>query len=188
MMAELKREILELIEAPELYVYLIEHTERLKLRDYVEIIAGAPVGLDKKQMLLHKLELTFELDEQEREYVKLCCECVERAVCFLMMESGAIFLIQLMGYDDDNTSDVMDGPYIATSFEGMKRAVQNYYNEDPGPEWQTLYWRIQAYLGGKNEDENADFLSPEYTYIMNPAHRNNCRCHAGNVRSDSGLC
>ena len=28
-----------------------------------------------------------------------------------------IFLIQLMGYDDDNKSDIMDGPYIMTSFE-----------------------------------------------------------------------
>lgn len=40
----LKREILDLIESPELYAYLMEHTERLKLKDYVSIIAGAPVG------------------------------------------------------------------------------------------------------------------------------------------------
>ena len=42
MTIELKEEILDLIESPELYAYLMKYTERLKLRDYVEIIAGAP--------------------------------------------------------------------------------------------------------------------------------------------------
>lgn len=166
MMAELKREILDLIESPELYAYLIAHTNRLKIRDYVSIIAGAPVGLDKKQKLLYNLELMSDLEEQEIEYLKLCSECMNRAIHFLTVENETIFLIQLMGYDDDNHSDVMDGPYIATSFEGVKRAVQNYYDEDPGPEWQTLYWRIEAYLGNRSGNTDTDFLSPEYTYIM----------------------
>ena len=112
------------------------------------------------------MEVTSDLEEQEIKYLKLCCECVDRAIRFLTAENETIFLIQLMGYDDDNASDVMDGPYIAMSFEGIKRAVQNYYNEDPGPEWQTLYWRIEAYLGNRSGNANTDFLSPEYTYIM----------------------
>lgn len=49
MTIELKQEILDLIESPELHVYLMEHTERLKLRDYVSIIAGAPVGLKENR-------------------------------------------------------------------------------------------------------------------------------------------
>ena len=55
MMIELKQEILDLIESPKLHAYLMEDAERLKLRDYVSIIAGAPVSLKRKQGLLYKL-------------------------------------------------------------------------------------------------------------------------------------
>lgn len=98
----LKREILDLIESPELYAYLMEHTERLKLKDYVSIIAGAPVGLKRKQGLLYKLRATSDIKQQDTGYLKLCCECIDQAVRYLTMESEKIFLIQLMGYDDDN--------------------------------------------------------------------------------------
>ena len=109
MTIELKEEILDLIESPELYAYLMKYTERLKLRDYVEIIAGAPVSLKRKQGLLHKLRATTDLKQRDMEYMKLCCECMNQAVRYLTMESRTIFLIQLMGYDDDNKSDIMDG-------------------------------------------------------------------------------
>lgn len=60
MTIELKQEILDLIESPKLHAYLMEDTERLKLRDYVSIIAGAPVGLKRKQGLLYKLRATSD--------------------------------------------------------------------------------------------------------------------------------
>ena len=123
MTIELKQEILDLIESPELYAYLMKYTERLKLRDYVEIIAGAPVSLKRKLGLLHKLRATTDLKQRDMEYMKLCCECMNQAVRYLTMESRTIFLIQLMGYDDDNKSDIMDGPYIMTSLEDMKKAA-----------------------------------------------------------------
>ena len=90
MTIELKREILDLIESPELHAYLMQHTERLKLRDYVAIIAGAPVGLKRKQGLLHKLRATMDLKklkQKDMEYMKLCCECMEQAVGYLTMKS-----------------------------------------------------------------------------------------------------
>ena len=105
---ELEREILDLIESPELHEYLIKHTERLRLRDYVSIIAGAPISLNRKQRLLHRLEATSDL-KQHMDYIKLCCECVDLAVRYLTMESEVIFLIQLMGYDDNNKNEVADG-------------------------------------------------------------------------------
>lgn len=167
MTIELKQEILDLIESPELHVYLMEHAERLKLRDYVSIIAGAPVDLKRKQGLLYKLRAISDIKQQHMDYLKLCCECMDQAVRYLTMESEKIFLIQLMGYDDDNKSDIMDGPYIMTSFEDMKKAVQEYYWNDPDPIWETLYWRVELYFSGKNEIKENEFLSPMYTYIMN---------------------
>ena len=131
MKIELKREILDLIESPELHAYLIEYAERWGLRDYVSIIAGAPVGLKRKKELLYKMRATLDLKQQDMDYMKLCCECMDQAVQYLTMENGTIFLIQLMGYDDNNQSDIMDGPYIMTSLEDMKKAVQEYYWNDP---------------------------------------------------------
>lgn len=167
MTIELKQEILDLIESPELHVYLMEHAERLKLRDYVSIIAGAPVGLKRKQGLLYKLRETSDIKQQDMDYLKLCCECMDQAVRYLTMESEKIFLIQLMGYNDDNKSDIMDGPYIMTSFEDMKKAVQEYYWNEPDSTWNTLYWRVELYLDGEHEIKKNEFLSPMYTYIMN---------------------
>ena len=140
MMIELKQEILDLIESPKLHAYLMEDAERLKLRDYVSIIAGAPVSLKRKQGLLYKLRATSDTKQQDTDYLKLCCECIDQAVQYLTMESEKIFLIQLMGYDDDNKSDIIDGPYIMTSLEDMKKAVQEYYRILHG----TLY------IGGLN--------------------------------------
>ena len=91
---------------------------------------------------------------------------MDQAVRYLTMESEKIFLIQLMGYNDDNKSDIMDGPYIMTSFEDMKKAVQEYYWNDPDSIWESLYWRVELYFSGKNEIKKNEFLSPEYTYIM----------------------
>ena len=151
MTIELKQEILDLIESPELHVYLMEHAERLKLRDYVSIIAGAPVELKRKKELLYKMRAALNLKQQDIDYMKLCCECMDQAVQYLTMENGTIFLIQLMGYDDDNQSDIMDGPYVATSLADAKRATRKYYDDEPGTEWQTLYWRMELYVDGQNE-------------------------------------
>ena len=104
MTIELKREILDLIESSELHAYLMEHTEWLKLRDYVSIIAGAPISLKRKQGLLHSLEVMPDLKQQDMDYIKLCCECVNLTVRYLTIKSGIIFLVQLMGYDENNKS------------------------------------------------------------------------------------
>lgn len=114
-------------------------------------------------------EETLVIFHKHMEYMKLCCECMNQAVRYLTMESRTIFLIQLMGYDDDNKSDIMDGPYIMTSLEDMKKAVQEYYWNDFDSTWETLYWRVELYLDGKNEIKKNEFLSPMYTYIMDKA-------------------
>lgn len=126
-------------------------------------------GVKRKLGLLHKLRATTDLKQRDMEYMKLCCECMNQAVRYLTMESRTIFLIQLMGYDDDNKSDIMDGPYIMTSLEDMKKAVQEYYWNDFDSTWETLYWRVELYLDGKNEIKKNEFLSPMYTYIMDKA-------------------
>ena len=60
----------------------------------------------------------------------------------------------------------MDGPYVATSLADAKRATRKYYDDEPGTEWQTLYWRMELYVDGQNEIRENGFLSPKYTYIM----------------------
>ena len=116
---------------------------------------------------MYKLRATSDTKLQDTDYLKLCCECIDQAVQYLTMESEKIFLIQLMGYDDDNKSDIIDGPYIMTSLEDMKKSVQEYYWNEPDSTWNTLYWRVELYLDGEHEIKKNEFLSPMYTYIMN---------------------
>lgn len=71
--------------------------------------------------------------------------------------------------DLERLFQITDGPYIMTSLEDMKKAVQEYYWNDFDSTWETLYWRVELYLDGKNEIKKNEFLSPMYTYIMDKA-------------------
>ena len=44
-----------LSRSPELYGYLTSHREELRADDYTDIVAGAPIGIDKKRELLAEL-------------------------------------------------------------------------------------------------------------------------------------
>ena len=52
---ELKKEILSLLESPELREYLMAPPEKLNCTQYAEIICGAPVSLYRKRELLLRL-------------------------------------------------------------------------------------------------------------------------------------
>lgn len=53
---KLKKEILSLLESPELREYLITPPEKLRCTQYAEIICGAPVSLYRKRVLLLRLK------------------------------------------------------------------------------------------------------------------------------------
>ena len=72
MESKLKNGILDLIESPELHAYLMEHAERLKLKDYVSIIARAPISLGRKQELLHDMKRSSCLKKQGLCELMLC--------------------------------------------------------------------------------------------------------------------
>ncbi len=60
-MTELREEILNLLESPELLEYLLSNPEKLCGFDYANIIAGAPIGLFEKRALLEKLKNSAKL-------------------------------------------------------------------------------------------------------------------------------
>lgn len=60
---ELKKEILSLLESPELWEYLMAPPEKLHCAQYAEIICGAPISLYRKWELL--LRLKVEASEKE---------------------------------------------------------------------------------------------------------------------------
>ena len=65
---EPKKEILSLLESPELREYLMAPPEKLNCTQYAEIICGAPVSLYRKRELL--LRLKAEVSEEERHDVE----------------------------------------------------------------------------------------------------------------------
>ena len=75
---------------------------------------------------------------------------------------------------------MLDGPYLASSLENAKRAIQNYREEDELSEADDIYWKISAYsLDG--EVEYSGFLLDDCTFIAGRdgeiMYFNNMRCN-----------
>ena len=135
--------ILDLLSrSPELYEYLASHREKLGVHDYADIVAGAPIGIEKKRELL--AELHDSTDGDNRRYVAKYIDCIDDVRRIL--RNADLLSVKLYGYDCDTEGiDMLDGPYLASSLENAKRAIQNYREEDELSESGSTYWQISVY-------------------------------------------
>lgn len=170
--------ILDLLSrSPELYEYLASHREELRMGDYTDIVAGAPIGIEKRRELL--AELHDSTDGDNRRYVAKYIDCIDDVR--RMLENADLLSVKLYGYDCDTEGiDMLDGPYLASSLENAKRAIQNYREEDELSEADDIYWKISAYsLDG--EVEYSGFLLDDCTFIAGRdgeiMYFNNMRCN-----------
>lgn len=170
--------ILDLLSrSPELYEYLASHREELRMGDYTDIVAGAPIGIEKRRELL--AELHDSTDGDNRRYVAKYIDCIDDVRRIL--ENADLLSVKLYGYDCDTEGiDMLDGPYLASSLENAKRAIQNYREEDELSEADDIYWKISAYsLDG--EVEYSGFLLDDCTFIAGRdgeiMYFNNMRCN-----------
>lgn len=157
--------ILDLLSrSPELYEYLASHREKLRVGDYTDIVAGAPIGIEKKRELL--AELCDDMVGDEHRYVKCYTDCIDDVR--RMLENADLLSVKLYGYDCDTEGiDMLDGPYLASSLENAKRAIQNYREEDDLSESGSTYWQISAY-SFNGEVEYSGFLLDDCTFIAGP--------------------
>ena len=153
-----------LSRSPELYGYLTSHREELRADDYTDIVAGAPIGIDKKRELL--AELYDSTDGDNRRYVAEYIDCIDDARRTL--KNTDLLSVELNGYDCDiGDTDRLDGPYLASSLKNAKRAIQNYRDEAELSDSDDIYWQISAYrLDGAVE--YSGFLLDDCTFTAGP--------------------
>lgn len=110
---ELKKEILSLLESPELRGYLMAPPEKLNCATYAKIICGAPVSLYRKRELL--LRLKAEASEEERHDMEEMLSALDTAQKSLESAElpGIQFIVELMGHNEEDRSvDTLDGPLL----------------------------------------------------------------------------
>lgn len=164
---ELKKEILSLLESPELRGYLMAPPEKLNCATYAKIICGAPVSLCRKRELL--LRLKAEASEEERHDVEEMLSALDTARKPLESAElpGIQFIVELMGYNEEDRSvDTLDGPFPVRSLAEAQQSIRAYRAEYDD-NWTTQFWTMELY------DWNAKSLSDGFptavrTYILSP--------------------
>ena len=128
MNALLQNAIFDLFDSTEIINHLRSSQDRLRPSDYAEIIAGAPISLDKKVRLLKCLESTTK-DETSKSVIGEYVRSAEHAVEALHAadRSRFIFHVSLNYFDlEDRCADHCDGPFPAVSLNKAKQAIAIY--------------------------------------------------------------
>lgn len=162
-----KKEILSLLESPELREYLMAPPEKLNCTQYAEIICGAPVSLYRKRELL--LRLKAEASEEEKNNVAELLYALDTARKPLESAElpGIQFIVELLGYNEKERSvDTLDGPFAVRSLTEAQQSIRAYRAEYDD-NWTTQFWTMELY------DWNAKPLSDGFpiavrTYILSP--------------------
>ena len=168
MNAFLQNAIFGLFNSAEIINHLRSNQERLRPSDYAEIIAGAPISLDKKVRFLKCLEGTIE-DETNKSMIGEYVRSAEHAVEALHAADGSqfIFHVSLMYFDpEDGCADRCDGPFPAVSLSKAKQAMAIYRakNDTDFDDWSEMYWSIELY-DLTAEPTYDGFLQPRYVFF-----------------------
>lgn len=166
--AFLQNAIFGLFDSTEIINHLRSNQERLQPTVYAEIIAGAPISLDKKLRLLKCLESTTK-DETNKSVISEYVRCAEHAVEALHAADGSrfIFHVSLMYFDpEDGCADHCDGPFPAVSLNKAKQAIAIYRakNDTDFDDWSEIYWAIELYDLAA-EPAYDGFLQPRYVFF-----------------------
>lgn len=154
-----------LLHSPELREYLLENRQILNNTDYANIIAGAPISLIKKKMLLTRLAGVCKTEKSGKtvnNYIaalKDACESV-----YQKDENCGVLSITLHTGDNSDDGNMIDGEYYAPSIEEAQKAIREYRKENCDDDWSCLYWKIKLLRKG-DPIGYCGFLFPEYTYI-----------------------
>lgn len=168
MNALLQNAIFDLFDSTEIINHLRSSQDRLRPSDYAEIIAGAPISLDKKVRLLKCLESTTK-DETSKSVIGEYVRSAEHAVEALHAadRSRFIFHVSLMYFDpEDGCADRCDGPFPAASLSKAKQAMSMYRakNDTDFDDWSEMYWSIELY-DLTAEPTYDGFLQPRYDFF-----------------------
>lgn len=167
--AFLQNAIFSLFDSTEIINHLRSNQERLQPTVYAEIIAGAPISLDKKVRLLKCLESTTK-DETNKSVIGEYVCSAEHAVEALHAADGSrfIFHVSLKYFDPENgCDDCCDGPFPVVSLSKVKQAMAIYRTESDTDfdDWSEMYWSIELY-DLTAEPTYDGFLQPHYVFFV----------------------
>ncbi len=148
--------------------YLLEHSERLSVKEYAGIIADAHVSLAKKSELLEMLQNDLKTSE-DFDIVHSCLSFLDKTIDSLNNTDNTqiALIISLMSYDDEkNGSDCIDGTYFAESWEDAQNAINEYLADDNDCGRDSFYWKIEQY-SRNGEKDYSGFMLPKYIYFAN---------------------
>lgn len=161
-------EIISLIDSKMMKEHLLANQPELSIRDFLHIVAGAPVGLGRKRELLVRLENATQ-DEEEKEDVAGCVAYLDNAMNklsqFAPSQSALVVVNMYCDAEKELPTYQPDGFFPAASYEGARLAIQRYndfeMDEEQEPE-QTLpwYWKLELY---DYQKDGTAILT--YTYI-----------------------
>lgn len=163
----LRKEILNLIESPELHQYLFEHPEKLNFKSYAEIIFGAPISIENKRTLTFRLneEAKNDKDRQSIENIRTILADAEFSLINIY-KSQLVYAVSLIGYDENKIETCIDGPYYSSSWSDAQKAIRmyrsKYLNED---DWKSRYWRIEQYSLNEEKNEFGFCRKEPYVYF-----------------------
>lgn len=158
-------EIINLIDSVCMRNYLLENQAELGTYHYLDIIAGAPVSLNRKQELLVALENVAQNNREKKEiaeHLNLLEDALNKLYSFSPDKS--VLIIVNIYYDSDSGQPVYthDEFFPAVSYRGAQLTIQRYNDEcelEPGeiPPW---YWKLELY-----QIQEDGTTQPDYTYI-----------------------
>lgn len=157
--------IVNLLHSPELKDFLLKNLFNLTADDYSSIVAGAPIGLLKKKVLLSRLASDSKF-AKDSATIKNYIAAIDSAYESLYGndKDKRFFSITLRigcNSDDDN---IIDGTYYASSIEDAQKAIRKYRKENADYDWKCLYWQIEQLRSGTPAGY-CGFSSPEYKFI-----------------------
>lgn len=142
MKSELKKEILSLLQSPELTEYLQKHTELLTDTQYAQIIAGAPIAIEHKAKLLHRMVQFGSADAEK--YAEFLDGLLDN-LAHIRPTTHTLLVYPMAYYATEKNVTAFDGPFPVRDLIEVQCAIQNYNKENMQDEEFPYYWKIEIY-------------------------------------------
>ncbi|MCD7764172.1 MAG: hypothetical protein LUI14_13500 [Lachnospiraceae bacterium] len=166
---QIKENIINIVDSTYMKNYLLEKQNEIKISEYVELIATAPLSLKRKAALLTDL-LKVSMSEEDFQYTSESLQMVQTALERLYQVDRTQTLLLLTCVDIEKGEPCLFDAVPVLSYKGALQYIQqNYRNvaEDdsiPDDTECDFYFRLESY-----RIEDNDTLSQQDCYILTPS-------------------
>lgn len=159
---KLKHEIISIIEAPEMKRYLKQRADDLTIYAFADIIAGAPIALERKREFFLRLEKEPEgnLITGYVTFLNQVMEAVEN-----MIPENTFLRVSPMGLNETkNRIIALAEPFYVMGLSEAQTSIQAYRMANKENSAKSFYWELKLFNFSKNE-KHPGFCDSRFTYI-----------------------